>query len=444
VAEFKPMVKMMTTEPSVVLKLKKGGSATHEAMKKAAGEHGHKPMNKADGGLMGALATTPALLGRPALAARVATPGKPSMAMRRKAMSPKSMPPMSAAVMKKGGEAESPKEHKAEMTKMGKLEGELKKHEGMRAGKAHPGLKGGGSTTAYADTVMHSAKADANKGPTGGVKMGNAGGFKSGGKAKKYATGGTVEGNEAEYVKTKVVEAKANTNKGPTEGVKFGNAGGFKRGGMAKKFAAGGSTVWENRPADTASPGVSNSVTGEVKKANAGGFKKGGALKKHFAAGGTVDNGRPTPLIPRGKSGIKAQPVRINSLSGTYKSGGKVTPAEGRLKGFHKAENSTAMREAKMDTTLKYKKGGHANGGAVEPETAMQRAFRKHYENETAENEGLRRSVSDALMYVPRKASEMMRGLGSALKGQGSVTDTERTVSRTVSSPGKKRGGLTC
>ena len=362
-AEFKPMVKMMTTEPSVVLKLKKGGSATHEAMKKAAGEHGHKPMSKADGGLMGALATTPALLGRPAMAARVATPGKPSMAMRRKAMAP-----MSAAVMKNGGEAESPKMHKAEMAKMGKLEGELKKHEGMRASKAHAGLKSGGSVDT---TVMNTATPDTSKGPTGGVKMGNAGGFKSGGKAKKYATGGTVEGNASSYL-DKVVGAKPNTNKGPTGGVKLGNAGGFKKGGAAKKFAAGGSTVWENRPADTSSPGVTNTVTGEVKKGNAGGFKKGGALKKHFAAGGTVDNGRPTPLIPRGKSGIKAQPVRINSLSGTYKSGGKVTPAEGRLQSIHKAENATAMREAKMDTTLKYKKGG----GAVGSETAMQRAFR--------------------------------------------------------------------
>ena len=32
--EFKPMVKMETTEPSIELKLKKGGSVGHKAMKK--------------------------------------------------------------------------------------------------------------------------------------------------------------------------------------------------------------------------------------------------------------------------------------------------------------------------------------------------------------------------------------------------------------------------
>jgi len=32
--QFKPMVKMMTTEPSIELKLKTGGSATFDRMKK--------------------------------------------------------------------------------------------------------------------------------------------------------------------------------------------------------------------------------------------------------------------------------------------------------------------------------------------------------------------------------------------------------------------------
>ena len=47
--QFKPMVKMMTTEPSVVLKLKKGGSVSKK--------HGHKMMN---GGVMAGLAEGPA------------------------------------------------------------------------------------------------------------------------------------------------------------------------------------------------------------------------------------------------------------------------------------------------------------------------------------------------------------------------------------------------
>jgi hypothetical protein len=52
--QFKPMVKMMTTEPTVELKLKKGGSA-HKKMKHG-GDADHKPMqSKMNGGIMGAL-----------------------------------------------------------------------------------------------------------------------------------------------------------------------------------------------------------------------------------------------------------------------------------------------------------------------------------------------------------------------------------------------------
>ena len=48
--QFKPMIKMETTEPSVELKLKKGG---HVSMKKKS-EHGHKAMeHHFDGGVTG-------------------------------------------------------------------------------------------------------------------------------------------------------------------------------------------------------------------------------------------------------------------------------------------------------------------------------------------------------------------------------------------------------
>jgi hypothetical protein len=107
--QFKPMVKMMTTEPSVVLKLKKGGHVNAKASAKA--DNGHKPMGKMDGGVMGALAGTPALVGRPAVNAPVAAPGRPSMAMRRKAMMAKPMgrampAAMPSAMMKEGGKAD--------------------------------------------------------------------------------------------------------------------------------------------------------------------------------------------------------------------------------------------------------------------------------------------------------------------------------------------------
>ena len=107
--QFKPMVKMETTEPSVILKLKKGGHVSNKKMKMdSIDKAGHRKM--ADGGAMGALAMNPALVGRPAMNAPVASPGKPSMGARRQAMMAKK--PMPSAMMaKEGGKAET----KAEM-----------------------------------------------------------------------------------------------------------------------------------------------------------------------------------------------------------------------------------------------------------------------------------------------------------------------------------------
>jgi len=161
--QFKPMVKMNTTEPSVILKLAKGGMVKSTTKMSTAGS---KKM--ANGGALSMLASTPALVGRPVANASVRTPGKPSMAMRRKAMA-------------EGGESMA--EHKAEKTKMASLKEELKSHKSKPASKAHKGLKTGGV-----------AKGNAGGYATGGVALGNAGGFKKGGAPKKaFAAGGVVD-----------------------------------------------------------------------------------------------------------------------------------------------------------------------------------------------------------------------------------------------------------
>ena len=152
--QFKPMVKMETTEPSVVLKLKKGG---HVGMPK--GDSGHKAMSKmADGGM--------AMPRRPARAIAATRPMIP------------------ARPMKEGGETKA--EHKAEMKALKGIKSELKSHEGKPASKAHKGLKTGG--------VLNGQGGFKSGGKvTGDVRLGNAGGFKKGGAAKKaYATGGEV------------------------------------------------------------------------------------------------------------------------------------------------------------------------------------------------------------------------------------------------------------
>ena len=393
--QFKPMVKMMTTEPSVELKLKKGGSVkSMTKMKSGDKGTGHKKM--ADGGgAMSAIMGTPALVGRPAVNAPVRTPGKPPMSARRKAMAAKPMAPM-----KKGGKAEggeSKAEHKAEMSKMKGLEKELKSHESKPASKGHKGLK------------------------TGGVAMGNAGGYKAGGATKKYAKGGlagngiipesaSARGGEG-YKNTKMHTAEyTGKTSGTTGGVKEGNAGGYKTGGVAL--------------------------------GNGGGYKKGGAPKKAYAAGGTVDSGRPVAM-PQGRK-KPSTPVSINQLSGTFKKGGSVTPAEGRLQKNFAAENKTAMKQAKAQSNEVYSKYGKmkmASGGSAgsdidyDPVIAREnKAYENWRKSEREDNEAMRESILGA----PKRLVQGVKNLFGSKAPADSVTKTKESVTVT---PAKKRGG---
>ena len=78
-SSFKPMVKMYTDEPSVSLKLKKGGKVHHKGAKhhKEHEEHGHKAMHHASGGMHHAFESEAGH-----------SPKKPSHAARHKAMNP--------------------------------------------------------------------------------------------------------------------------------------------------------------------------------------------------------------------------------------------------------------------------------------------------------------------------------------------------------------------
>jgi hypothetical protein len=356
--QFKPMVKMMTTEPSVELKLKKGG----------------KVAKKADGGMMGA----PAPMGPlpPAMPARGGMPGgaapmKPSLAMRRRAMKglpsgagpagpvggaaqmqPPAPAPMGMPAMKKGGNAmETKKEMRNEREEIKRVEGELKRHESEKASKAHHGLKKGGKVRKYstggmipsettsgtpATTIMHQAKPDHAPARTGGVKNGNGGGFKMGGKIKKMATGGVVKGQA-----------------------------GYATGGLIPSETTSGS--YATTEMHSAKPDRSPARTGGVKNGNGGGYKRGGsASKKAFATGGIVDTGRPVAM-PQGNK-PPAKPVEINELAGVYKKGGMVAPGNRKLQAISAKENAPAMRAAKAMSNeqygpasmLKLKRGGRS------------------------------------------------------------------------------------
>ena len=118
-----------------------------------------------------------------------------------------------------------------------------------------------------------------------------------------YATGGAIpsETRRGTPETTMVDEAKRDTAHG-TGGVRMGNAGGFKHGGKAKKMMGGGMMyamgggvkgMGVEGNVSTSKPGVTNTTTGEVKEANAGGYKKGGAPKSTSLRGGLLIQANP-------------------------------------------------------------------------------------------------------------------------------------------------------
>jgi hypothetical protein len=257
--QFKPMVKMMTTEPSVELKLKTGGSATFARMKAEGfpkmGDK--KSVKKMEGGVMGALAGAMPMappMGAPGAARAMAAK---RMARRAPGMAGKAaMPPMPARpAMKKGGEMETPKMHKAEMKAIKGVGKELETHENKSASRAHKGLKTGG--------IAKSTKPGAFK--TGGVVDGQ-GGYKSGGIIK--STKGT----------SKVSTVHPDHNSAPTGDVKMGNAGGYKKGGAAKKHFATGGAVTDSGHAVAMSQGAKTPSSPVSINRLAGTFKKGGVV----------------------------------------------------------------------------------------------------------------------------------------------------------------------
>jgi len=236
--QFKPMVKMVTTEPSVELKLKSGGAV-------------EKKMQM--GGALAATPTAGPAMRAPARGGMMpaGAPGKPSMAARRRAMmagptgaAPAGPAGMAGRMMKDGGDTLS--EHAAKPAS--------KAHKGLKTGgvvDGQGGYKSGGiiKTMTNKTTKMDTAKPDHSPAKTGDVKMGNGGG---------YATGGV---------------AKA-------------NAGGYKEGGSAKKAYATGGLVDSGRPVAMPQGAKKPSKPVSINQLS-GTFKKGGAVM--MKEGGKAD-----------------------------------------------------------------------------------------------------------------------------------------------------------
>jgi len=369
--QFKPMVKMMTTEPSVILKLKKGGHvAGHSAMKSdmpmdmadgkfaPPGKAPKKPSimdrrksmkapmlmskdggvaKKAMGGMMGAPAGAGAMMSpamKKALMMRMMAQrgaGRPGMGA---PMRPPMAAPMAPA-MKKGGKAGDMSQDKA-MIKKAFKQHDAQEHMGGEGTKLK--LRKGGTTK-----VVDGDKTDKAHG-TGAVKMGKPGGYKDGGMVMVKKNGKMVPDFAA--------DGKGKMKNGgmayATGGVAMSNAGGYKKGGSADCGTG---------PANTAKPGKTNTTTGEVKESNAGGYKKGGAAKKHFATGGSVNNAGHAVAMPRKPA---SKPVVTKMQSGTFAKGGSVAyKAAGGSESYPTAddgydpivEKEARRREAEKDAT---------------------------------------------------------------------------------------------
>ena len=361
--QFKQMPKMMTNEPTVILKLKKGGHVASEhkdadghtnmkgkaflsARAEEAAEEGSSPkkpsmsdrrkamsgallnskkggkvVKKADGGAMPAFTPGSAAAADAAAAnaARTNAAAKAASAMggpRRTyadGTSPVGPRPGVARV-------DHPMAPRVPMNAQGDfVPGRPMPGRGMpvaqpgRGGMpvAQPGnlpaMKKGGKAAAFAKTKMHDGDKTDKAHGTKGVKEGKVGGYKTGGAIGKF-------------VNTKVVDGDHKDTAHGTGGVKEGKPAGYKK---------GGAIAWENRPANDGDKFDPAHGTTGVKEANAGGYKKGGAAKKHFATGGSVNDAGKSVAMPKH---FVSKPVSNTAQSGTFKKGGKVGKfAEGGL-----------------------------------------------------------------------------------------------------------------
>lgn len=484
--QFKPMVKMFTDEPSVILKLKKGGKVHHKGMKHD--EHGHKSMHEASGGMMhGAHHAFEAEHGK--------APKKPSMSDRRKAMNPnqykkggevkhklvggampmgapQGMPAVPQAMARPAIAAMDPRARMARaamvrkaltgMKKGGhmgmekhieKLEKELHHHESMPMDKAHK--------------MHHKA---------------------SGGAIDRDETKTTIEGNAKKFEKTMVVDGSKHDKHHGTGEIHEGKPAGFKHGGKMHKMhhkATGGSI-----PSDTHEKVNKGKIkmhgtiednehdylntemhsakrdkahgTGGIKETNAGGFKHGGKAHKmhHKATGGaipaatmkgvkedklkhgTYEDGdwenRAADTSTKGKMNGKTGQVNESNAGGFkhgghaakkhYATGGNVVD-DGKAEKMPRHFVSRPVANSLQSGT--FKKGGRATkkfdgGGSTSDDQFAQKA-NQDYANwekaQRAENEADKNMIPNAI-----------KSGVNAIKGLFSSKDAPKA-------PAKKRGG---
>jgi hypothetical protein len=429
-SEFKPMVKMYTDEPSVSLKLKKGGKV-HAKHHKEHEEHGHKAMHHAAGGMMhGAHHAFESEHGK--------APKKPSHAARHKAMNPNlyakggkvahkgmggMMPPSAPQGMPAGapmggmggmGNMRPPMSPMGQSA-LGQMPPAQRAARAMMVRKALTGMKKGGSTSAECakleKELHHHEKLDA--------KHAHPQKKASGGAIDKDETRTTIEGNAKKFEKTKVVDGQHHDKHHGTGEIREGKPGGFKHGGHAHKMhhkATGGAIpadtresknkaktkmggTYENNEHDYVETEMHSAKkdkahgTGGVSMDNAGGFKHGGKAHHkmhHKADGGAIDKyetrntveggnweNRAANSTPSGKRHTKTGEVKESNAGGfkhgghaskkAYATGGNVVN-DGKPVAMPKKHVSQPVANSLQSGT--FKRGGkvhhHRDGDSVE------------------------------------------------------------------------------
>ncbi|CAB5220157.1 hypothetical protein UFOVP239_70 [uncultured Caudovirales phage] len=491
--QFKPMVKMYTDEPSVILKLKKGGKVKSKADLK--GEHGHKSMHESSEGSAFEAAE------------HGSAPKKPSMAERRKAMNPN--------LYAKGGKVQH-KQMGGAMLRGGPSADQLLANAPAAGSPAAPVVPRMGGRPSFAgvggspemlkalgpaalgamDPRQRLARAAmVRKGLAGMKKGGSAGsecaklekelkhheamsakrahGKASGGLIDKAETRTTIESGEKKFAKTKVNEAKHDRARGTGE-IKEGKPGGYKHGGKIHCKATGGDIpadsnkrenkgkivmggtiegnegAYEHTQMHQAEPDHAHG-TGGIKVRNAGGFKKGGKVP---GIGNAIEDSgnwerRPANSAKPGKQNTSTGEVK-EANAGGYKKGGRAKKAYatgGSVVNDGKAEKMPRHAVSKpVANNLQsgtFKKGGKVRmaSGGTPPEAedqaatdANNRAFKEWEKSQRQDNEDTKGMVSD----IPGRLYRGVKSLFSSPKPPaGSVTKTEKSV--TVAP--RKRGG---
>jgi len=492
--QFKPMVKMFTDEPSVILKLKKGGKV------KAAGQaDAFKSMSIASGNPFDDAESGKA-------------PKKPSMAARRKAMNPNqyakggkvahkyvggAMPsgPGDDKMYAMGQPRPAPMPSRSPMPSRGpvggpqamKPMGKMQIPANIRSALSEMAPQFRTMMTGMApiarsalktmSPMLRSAREAMVRNKVGGMKKGGsmdcsalekelkhhesmsaskAHGKASGGEIDAAATKTTLKNSVKPYAKTKMDTAKKDRSSAPTGEVKEGKPGGYKMGGTIE----GNEGAYENTKMNTAGKGKTGGSTGGVRMGNAGGFKNGGKAMKYASGGGidakmtrtTVEGGnwenRAANTSKPGKSNTTTGEVK-KANAGGYKMGGaakKAYATGGNVVSDGKAEkmprhfvsrpvanNLQSGTFKKGGNVKKYQYGGSTGDPIIDRENRREEAERNA---QKAENEEMR----EAILGFPGR---LYKGAKSMLSSSSTGKEAASTASSPASAASKTPRAIT-